>query len=110
HAGMFRRPTGEEPNLIGHWNFDEGSARDSSPAARHGRLRGNALVATAPGPRPGAVNLSSLIAGMVRRAESSSPVARAPVLLTSESRVLHVTRTEADGSFQLVTRDTNELV
>src|SRR6185503_4425126 len=31
---LFRGPAGQEPGLVGQWNFDDGSARDRSPAGR----------------------------------------------------------------------------
>lgn len=44
---MFRRLNGNEPGLLGLWNFDDGTARDSSTANRHGRLVGQAKVVEA---------------------------------------------------------------
>ncbi|MBI4327056.1 MAG: hypothetical protein HY674_17595, partial [Chloroflexi bacterium] len=43
-AGMSQRASGQEGGLIGCWNFEDGAARDVSPAKRHGVLKGNARV------------------------------------------------------------------
>jgi len=42
---MFKRLTGSEPDLVGLWNFDDGTAHDSSPGAHHGKMIGRATVA-----------------------------------------------------------------
>jgi len=35
---------GNEPGLVGYWNFDDGTANDSSPYRNHGTLQGNAKI------------------------------------------------------------------
>ncbi len=103
---MLRGPTGQEPGLVGHWNFDDGSARDLGPARRDGRFTGNAAVTTAPGPRPEDVALMSLIAGSVRRAEGGAPVAKALMFVTTKGRVIQTARADAGGAVQFVIRGT----
>ena len=49
---MFKPLTGKEPDLLGLWNFEDGTANDSSPGARHGQLLGGAKIAVAPVPSP----------------------------------------------------------
>jgi len=44
---MFKRLTGKEEGLAGLWNFEDGSAKDASPAAHHGKLMGQAKVVEA---------------------------------------------------------------
>ena len=44
---MFKRLTGKEEGLAGLWNFEDGSAKDASPAAHHGKLMGHAKVVEA---------------------------------------------------------------
>jgi hypothetical protein len=43
---MRRQLTGNESGLAGLWNFDDGTARDSSSFAHDGKLAGNARVVT----------------------------------------------------------------
>jgi signal transduction histidine kinase len=97
---MFRGPTGRERGLIGCWNFDDGSARDVSPARRDGRLAGNAVVVTAAGPQPDDVNSLAFITGTVRRAEDDSAIAKALIFVTTNSGVLRTDRTDSAGGFQ----------
>ncbi|MHB8521847.1 MAG: LamG domain-containing protein [Limisphaerales bacterium] len=49
-AGMYSMLTGQEPNLVGYWNFDAGTARDLSPYKNDGFFFGNAT--TVPGRLP----------------------------------------------------------
>jgi signal transduction histidine kinase/CheY-like chemotaxis protein/ligand-binding sensor domain-containing protein/protocatechuate 3,4-dioxygenase beta subunit len=44
--GMSRKLTGQEPELVGLWNFDDPAnpGRDASPNGHHGKLMGNAQV------------------------------------------------------------------
>ena len=44
---MFKNLTGNEPDLAGLWNFEDGPANDASPAAHHGKLMGQAKVVEA---------------------------------------------------------------
>jgi signal transduction histidine kinase len=107
---MFRGPTGRESGLLGHWNFDDASARDRSPAGRDGQLRGNAVITQATGPRPEDATSLALIAGNVRRAEGGSPIADALMFITSEGRVIQTGRADSAGAIQLVIRGANRPV
>ena len=55
---MFRNLTGREAGLVGLWNFNDGTARDVSPAAHHGTLLGQATTVLAS--RPGRVEQRGL--------------------------------------------------
>ena len=41
---MNTRLTGNEPGLVGYWNFDDGTANDLSPFGNHGELGGDAKI------------------------------------------------------------------
>ncbi len=49
---MFSRLTGKEPDLAGLWNFEGGTANDSSTGAHHGKLAGAAKVVVVSLPSP----------------------------------------------------------
>ncbi|MCF7764471.1 MAG: LamG domain-containing protein, partial [Verrucomicrobia bacterium] len=48
--GMNTNLEGDEPGLLGWWNFEDGTARDGSTNGHHGTLQGSARVIKAPGP------------------------------------------------------------
>ena len=107
---LFRGPTGQEPGLVGQWNFDDGSARDRSPAGRDGRLEGNATTTAATGPRPEDVASILLIAGTVRRAAGGLPVAKALIFVTTNGSVLLTGGADPDGAVQLLVRGVSQPV
>jgi hypothetical protein len=47
-ATMNTRLIGNEPDLVGYWNFDDGTANDLSPNGNHGALKGDAEIIEAP--------------------------------------------------------------
>jgi hypothetical protein len=49
---MFKRLTGNEEGLAGLWSFSDGTARDASPSAHHGKLFGTAKISEATLPAP----------------------------------------------------------
>ena len=99
-----------EPDLAGHWDFDDDTPRDAGPAGRHGRLRGGATIASVARPRTEDAASFAVVSGTVRANKSATSGSRAAVLLTAQGRLLHMIRAGADGRFRFVTRATNELV
>jgi len=49
---MFRKLNGQEPDLVGLWNFDDGTPNDASSGAHHGKLVGAARITVAALPSP----------------------------------------------------------
>ncbi|MBM3238025.1 T9SS type A sorting domain-containing protein [Candidatus Poribacteria bacterium] len=43
-ASMNTTLRGDEPGLVGYWNFDDGTTKDSSPYGNHGTLMGDAEI------------------------------------------------------------------
>jgi signal transduction histidine kinase/ligand-binding sensor domain-containing protein/CheY-like chemotaxis protein len=57
-GNMFSRLTGQEPDLVALWNFDDETARDVSGNGHHGTLEGNAvtMVQQTPGGATGSIS------------------------------------------------------
>ncbi|MBM3848255.1 MAG: LamG domain-containing protein [Verrucomicrobia bacterium] len=104
---MLRGPTGQEPGLLGHWNFDNGTAEDRSPARRNGKLKGQAAIVEVTGPSPADAAAFSLITGRVRHADGGRPASRAQMFVTANGRVIHTGRAESDGLVRLILPGTN---
>ena len=64
---MFDSLTGNEPGLIGLWNFDDGAVTDRSPGHRHGLLKGKAQTVAARLPLPTELIRPALIRGTVEK-------------------------------------------
>ncbi len=103
-SAMFSRLTGSEAGLVGYWNFNDGTARDSSSGEHHGKLRGNARVVEAV--RPDANGLATPIAleGLVYRPDGRTPSTNTQVLITASGRFLRTGRTDGDGLIRFVLR------
>ncbi|OGG52259.1 MAG: hypothetical protein A3F84_04135 [Candidatus Handelsmanbacteria bacterium RIFCSPLOWO2_12_FULL_64_10] len=71
-ATMYQRLTGQEPGLVGLWNFDAGDARDLSPSGHHGRLMGDATCVVAD--LPNAVRTPARLSGRVLDAQGKTRV------------------------------------
>jgi len=100
--------TGREPGLVGLWNFDDGTARDSSPNGHHGTPVGNARVVTAEdrtsignrqtmafGARSGQ---GTWLTGTVKDPEGN-PVADAHIEVRRGSHLVTRTLTDASGYY-----------
>jgi signal transduction histidine kinase/ligand-binding sensor domain-containing protein len=81
---MFASLTGGEAGLVGLWNFNDGTARDSSPAGHHGRLVGQATAMQTAQPWGGRQGAPHFVSGRI--------MDQAGVALTNA-----LIRVEADG-------------
>jgi signal transduction histidine kinase/CheY-like chemotaxis protein/sugar lactone lactonase YvrE len=105
-ANMFRRLTGQESGLAGLWNFADGTAKDSSPLHRDGKLVGNAKV-VAGGPDPAALPQLSFVQGRTLN-QQGQPVANATVSLEQPGGVIDTT-SDAAGTFRFMLYGTNTI-
>ena len=83
---MFKQLTSKEENLAGLWNFDDGTANDSSPRAQHGKLIGDAK--TVPAPMPAREELLPMftLRGMVKDADGR-PIQNATITVLQNEKV-----------------------
>ncbi len=100
-ATMFRRLTGNEPGLVGLWNFDAGDASDSSPRGFHGVLYGDARCAQAELPSSERLKRPAILSGIVTN-EQALPLAEASVQLEVRGNLILQTRTDKNGHYRLV--------
>jgi hypothetical protein len=111
-AGMFRRLTGKEPGLEGLWNFDEGTANDATPHARHGKLVGQASTTAAELPVAENFPVPIIFDGQVV-ARAGAELPPTVVQLRSGGQLLQSLIPGPHGRFTLIvypTNDTAELV
>ncbi len=104
-AGLSLEPMGTEPGLIGHWNFDDGAARDRSVARRDARLRGTARVVEVSGLRVNGLPAASVIAGVVGPAGDGIELGRPLVFVLAGGKLAHSGRVDEKGRFQVVLRE-----
>ncbi len=101
-SDLHRTLTGNEPGLIGYWNFDAGDARDLSPEQKHGELKGSAVCAPAVLPKPGGLAQPIELSGRVLDS-NDRPVSGASVRLYHGNK-LHGTGasivSDANGHFR----------
>jgi hypothetical protein len=82
---MTKRLTGKEEGLVGLWNFDDGTANDSSPNAFPGKLVGNAKVVIAGAEADSRLTASeSQLQPQPQPVSKASPAAPAPQLPSAE--------------------------
>src|SRR5438552_471033 len=62
---MFKVLTGNEPGLMGLWNFDDGAAKDATPNGHDGKLLEGATVVVVELPSPAQLIRPMLISGTV---------------------------------------------
>ena len=101
---------GDEPDLIGLWNFDDGTAKDLAPGAHHGSLQGSAAIvpAASAGVSPLTAG-SGVVASLSGRITDAAgrPVRGAEVrVMQGESAVGTVKSGESGDYFLLFVRNT----
>lgn len=106
--GLRREPAAAEPGLVGHWNFDDGTARDRGPGGRHGRLLGNARVVESPGAPFAEMGPLAVLAGSVRGGLPEG--SRALLFVISRGRVVQTGRANEQGGFQFILHGRREPV
>src|SRR5262245_36531955 len=77
--------TGKEPGLAGWWNFDDGTARDASPGAHHGKLSGQVVVV--PATLPAAIAAPTVMVRGSVTAPGGRPLRNAEVRLLQDGVV-----------------------
>ncbi len=102
-ATMFKKLTGQEPDLTGLWNFDDGTANDSSPAAHHGKLIGGAKIAVASLPLPIQLAPWSRILGKAIDA-SGAALAEVTIRATSDGTEIGRATSGRNGEYALTLR------
>jgi signal transduction histidine kinase/DNA-binding response OmpR family regulator/ligand-binding sensor domain-containing protein len=100
-ATMFQPLTGQEPGLVGLWNFENvsnGLVKDFSPGGHDGRLVGNARVVAAQ--LPGRVQLPqpAVVFGTVKD-ETGKPVTNATVRFWRQEAVISTANSGPDGNY-----------
>jgi hypothetical protein len=104
-AGMARPADPREPGLVGLWGFDAGDARDASPRAHHGELRGAARVEAAAFPGDASPQLPAVVRGTVSD-EAGEPVINTGVRLTAAAGRWIDTSSGEFGMFSVAVLDT----
>lgn len=97
----FKEMTGRETGLVALWNFNDGTAKDSSTNAQHGKLMGNARTAQAQRPSRSEIRPPSVVHGVVL-GEGGKPVERAQIFLEEGGVRIAEARSNASGEYRLV--------
>ena len=99
-AAMGQRLRGDEPGLVGLWNFDGAAAADESPSGHHGHLQGDAHTVSAPFPGTGEIALPAVVRGTLR-GEDGMPRVNAVVRLRNARGDSVSMWTREDGHYAL---------
>jgi len=100
---MFKNLTGREPDLVGWWNFNDGSAKDSSTNAYHGKLVGQARVVKAPLPTSSQLSWPAVLFGKVIDT-LGNPLTNATIRALLEDQEIATTQSGPDGTYSMVVR------
>ena len=91
---LFKRLNGQEPGLVGLWNFDDGTANDASPGTHHGTLVGAARITVASLP---ALTEFAPWSRLVMKATDAAGTGLTNVTIRAESNGTEIARTITDG-------------
>jgi len=97
---MFKTLTGNEPGLVGYWNFDDGTANDSSPGRHHGKLVGNAKIVESRRVKAQEFLFPAQITGKVADADGRL-LRNAEVVLLQNGAEVAKARTSMPGEYRL---------
>jgi signal transduction histidine kinase/ligand-binding sensor domain-containing protein/DNA-binding NarL/FixJ family response regulator len=106
---MFQKLAGNEPDLTALWNFDDRTAFDASPAARHGKLMGNAKIVQAALPQEAEIQPWARLTGSVMGPEGAS---LANIIVLAELDGVEISRAATDrfGHYSLIVWTTSGIV
>ena len=94
-ASMFRKLRGDEPGLVGLWNFDSGDVKDASANEYDGILHGDAHCVEAELPTPNQLVRPATLSGVIAD-EAGKPLAGAEVRLEQDGNpIVHTTTDDA---------------
>ena len=97
---LFRRLTGQEPDLVCLLNFDDQTPADKSPRANATKLVGNARIVLAPVPSPGELIPLAVFSGKVTDG-AGMPAAGATVRIDRDREVVATALTDASGAYEI---------
>ncbi len=97
---LFRRLTGQEPDLVCLLNFDDQTPADKSGRANATKLVGNARIVLAPLPSPGELIPLAMFSGRVTDS-AGKPAAGAAVRIDRDREVVATTLTDASGAYEI---------
>jgi len=97
---LLKTLNGNEPGLAGLWNFNDGTANDSSPGRHHGTLQGNARVVAARRLSAQEFIVPAMITGKVADAEGR-PLRNADVVLLQNGAEVIKARSSIAGEYRL---------
>lgn len=106
---MFQQLTGKEPGLAGLWNFEDGTANDSSPGLHHGNPVGGAKVIATSVPSPAEIAPWTRLSG---KATDATGTALNGAIIRAEVNGVELARatTSPSGDYLLTVRTRAEAV
>lgn len=119
---MFSRLTGREKNLVGLWNFDDGTAGDVSPQGYHGKMMGHARTISSQLPTAFESSTTADLSGQQllripktlygKVTDSMGKPSHSFMRLSQKGSVISIGLTDAEGNYQMTftpNRDAYEL-